>query len=212
MLPSQINPKKLPKRIAKFYHRRFDLFSKYDEDVRIDEVGWFSVTPEAIAIHTANKAACNIILDLFVGVGGNAIQFAKTCNTVWAVDNDLTRLLCAQHNAQIYDCNNIQYFHQDAFEFLKNLQERPDCIYLSPPWGGPEYLKLPFYTLEMIPLDFKKLLKLCSKVCDCIIMYLPRTLTRESLESLMDFFDEIEIEEVYSHDSLRALQIYGNLT
>lgn len=42
--------------------------------------GWFSVTPEKIAEHIAHRVqqsfSCDIIVDAFCGVGGNAIQFA----------------------------------------------------------------------------------------------------------------------------------------
>lgn len=41
--------------------------------------GWFSVTPERIAEHIAERCRCNIIVDAFCGAGGNAIQFAFTC-------------------------------------------------------------------------------------------------------------------------------------
>lgn len=44
--------------------------------------GWFSVTPEKIAEHIAIRVSqsfnCDIIVDAFCGVGGNAIQFALT--------------------------------------------------------------------------------------------------------------------------------------
>ena len=42
--------------------------------------GWFSVTPEKIAAHIAERCQCDVIVDAFCGVGGNAIQFAFTCN------------------------------------------------------------------------------------------------------------------------------------
>ena len=44
--------------------------------------GWYSVTPEVIAAHQAQCCACDIMVDAFAGCGGNAIQFAFTCNHV----------------------------------------------------------------------------------------------------------------------------------
>lgn len=41
--------------------------------------GWFSVTPEKIAEHIADRCRCDVIVDAFCGVGGNTIQFAFTC-------------------------------------------------------------------------------------------------------------------------------------
>lgn len=40
---------------------------------------WFSVTPEKVASFTAERCKCDVIIDAFCGVGGNSIQFAKTC-------------------------------------------------------------------------------------------------------------------------------------
>ena len=40
---------------------------------------WFSVTPEKIAEHIAQRCKCDTIIDAFCGAGGNAIQFAFTC-------------------------------------------------------------------------------------------------------------------------------------
>ena len=33
--------------------QRYSLWSRYDEGVRMDEEGWFSATPEVIALHHA---------------------------------------------------------------------------------------------------------------------------------------------------------------
>jgi hypothetical protein len=41
--------------------------------------GWFSVTPEPIAQHIAERCRSDVIIDAFCGCGGNTIQFALTC-------------------------------------------------------------------------------------------------------------------------------------
>lgn len=40
---------------------------------------WYSVTPEIISSHIAERCSCFVIVDPFCGAGGNVIQFAKTC-------------------------------------------------------------------------------------------------------------------------------------
>lgn len=40
---------------------------------------WFSVTPEKVAKHTAERCRSDVIIDGFCGVGGNTIQLAFTC-------------------------------------------------------------------------------------------------------------------------------------
>jgi trimethylguanosine synthase len=43
----------------------------------MDEEGWYSVTPEEIAIKQAQRYRGKVVIDCFSGVGGNTIQFAK---------------------------------------------------------------------------------------------------------------------------------------
>jgi trimethylguanosine synthase len=65
--------------LRKFFKHRYYLFSKYDRGVKIDEESWYSITPENVAKHVANRVAevfgegnANVI-DGFCGVGGNLI-------------------------------------------------------------------------------------------------------------------------------------------
>ena len=80
--------------MRKYYAQRYRLFSRFDDGILLDEEGWYSVTPEVLAAHTAARfAACRsagcatgcarrrrssslVVVDGFAGVGGNAIQFA----------------------------------------------------------------------------------------------------------------------------------------
>lgn len=48
------NIENIPKELLKYYHQRYSLFHKFDE-IWIDYEGWYSVTPEVIAIHTAKR-------------------------------------------------------------------------------------------------------------------------------------------------------------
>lgn len=66
----------------KYWYQRYRLFSLYDKGIKMDDEGWFSVTPESIAIHISERCRCDVIIDAFCGVGGNTIQFAMTCSHV----------------------------------------------------------------------------------------------------------------------------------
>ncbi len=62
------------------YAQRTFLFQDYDKlNLLMDETGWFSVTPESIAQHTAERCRADTVIDAFCGVGGNVIQLAMTC-------------------------------------------------------------------------------------------------------------------------------------
>ncbi|OAJ36485.1 hypothetical protein BDEG_20651 [Batrachochytrium dendrobatidis JEL423] len=83
------SPETIPDVVRKYWRQRYSLFSKFDFGVLLDIEGWyvyyirfkFSVTPELIAQHIAQRSAgCKVMVDGFCGVGGNAIQFAMTCD------------------------------------------------------------------------------------------------------------------------------------
>jgi trimethylguanosine synthase len=104
--------------IDKYWKQRRRLFSRFDDGIQLDEEGWFSVTPEIIADHVAQRLTALpiapaqeesqepetlIVLDAFCGCGGNSIAFAKQPNVmVIATDVDRSKLRRAAHNASIY--------------------------------------------------------------------------------------------------------------
>ncbi|KAL3069291.1 hypothetical protein niasHS_018016 [Heterodera schachtii] len=89
----------------KYWYQRNRFFSKLNNGILMDREGWFSVTPERVARHVADRVVllrdCTV-LDAFTGVGGNAIQFALRGAYVIAVDIDPVKLRCARQNARIY--------------------------------------------------------------------------------------------------------------
>lgn len=76
----------------KYWGQRYRYFSRFDEGVRMDKEGWYSVTPEAIALHIAERVCCDVVVDAFVGCGGNAVQFALVSHLVFAIDIDPVKL------------------------------------------------------------------------------------------------------------------------
>uniref|UniRef100_A0A914S1Q9 Trimethylguanosine synthase n=1 Tax=Parascaris equorum TaxID=6256 RepID=A0A914S1Q9_PAREQ len=148
--------------MKKYMYQRFRLFSRFDEGVLMDRDGWFSVTPERMAEHIADRMVRRegaVIIDAFTGVGGNAIQFA--------LKGAFAR------NAQVYGvADRINFICTDFFHFARsprvrlplvedNEQEEVgrsqegtverypvDAVFLSPPWGGPSYLKMKTLNLD----------------------------------------------------------------
>eukprot|EP00092_Neocalanus_flemingeri_P021800 GFUD01023649.1.p1 GENE.GFUD01023649.1~~GFUD01023649.1.p1 ORF type:complete len:260 (+),score=69.24 GFUD01023649.1:39-818(+) len=127
--------------ISKYWAQRYRLFSKYDEGIQLDEESWYSVTPEKIGKHIAEKCKCGLVVDGFCGVGGNTIQFALTCERVIAVDIDSDKIAMAKHNARVYGVEDkIEFIVGDFFKIVPNL--KADVVFLSPPWGGPKYIDI----------------------------------------------------------------------
>lgn len=46
----------LPEANAKYWHQRYNIFSKYDEGIWLTDDAWFGVTPEPIAKSVQSKS------------------------------------------------------------------------------------------------------------------------------------------------------------
>ncbi|GJQ78943.1 hypothetical protein Trydic_g110 [Trypoxylus dichotomus] len=172
ILPPEIkeNPK-----LKKYWLRRFSLFNRFDQGIKLDEESWYSVTPEEVAKHTAQRLKCNIIVDAFCGAGGNSIQFAQTCSKVIAIDIDPKKIELARNNAQIYGVTDrIEFIIGDFLVLCDKLIA--DVVFLSPPWGGPSYLSLPTYDLEQFlqPVPLSTLMVSARIITKNIAIFLPR--------------------------------------
>uniref|UniRef100_A0A5K3EWV7 Trimethylguanosine synthase n=1 Tax=Mesocestoides corti TaxID=53468 RepID=A0A5K3EWV7_MESCO len=108
---------------------------------------WYSVTPEEIARRQAEVCSCHVIVDGYAGAGGNSIQFARTCGFVIGVDNCMDRLVnVLDSNARVYGVRSkIDTICGDLTLVLNALRMPPDdhspidTVFMSPPWGGPDY-------------------------------------------------------------------------
>ncbi|KDN45131.1 hypothetical protein RSAG8_05046, partial [Rhizoctonia solani AG-8 WAC10335] len=116
------NQKSVPQHLKKYFAQRHRFFSLYDDGCLLDEEGWYSVTPEKIALQIAERCRCDTVVDAFCGVGGNAIAFAQTCERVIALDISPTRLAIARHNAVIYGvADRIDFILGDYVSFARSL-------------------------------------------------------------------------------------------
>ena len=137
----------VPFEISKYWHQRYNIFSKYDEGIWMTDDAWFGVTPEPVANKVAEHVATapkskTAIIDAFAGAGGNTIAFALSgrWNQVIACEKDPKVLACAKHNAQVYGVSKrIHWIEGDVFEALRKRLKalaKTAVIFGSPPWGG----------------------------------------------------------------------------
>ncbi|KAG0482814.1 hypothetical protein HPP92_010898 [Vanilla planifolia] len=197
--------------LAKYWCQRYLLFTRYDDGIQMDEEGWFSVTPELIAKHHAFRCDGGTVVDCFTGVGGNAIQFAMRCNHVIAIDIDPQKICYAQHNAAIYGVSEkIDFLKGDFFELAPRL--KGDVVFLSPPWGGPDYAKMETYDLRSLkPHEGCYLFKIARTVASKVVMFLPRSVNLDQLVELSMSVDppwSLEVEKNYLNGKLKAVTAY----
>ncbi|KFQ10083.1 Trimethylguanosine synthase, partial [Leptosomus discolor] len=205
--------------LAKYWAQRYRLFSRFDEGIKLDREGWFSVTPEKIAEHIAIRVSqsfsCDIIVDAFCGVGGNAIQFALTSKRVIAIDIDPEKLRLARHNAEVYGvAERIEFVCGDFMVLAADLQA--DVVFLSPPWGGPDYATAEIFDIQtMICPDgypFKVTpcggFQLSKKITNNIVYFLPRNADIDQVASLAGPGGKVEIEQNFLNNKLKTITAY----
>ncbi|CAL9730039.1 trimethylguanosine synthase [Monosporozyma unispora] len=187
----KINPKNplKEKRLWKYWKNRKTLFSQINNGkIYMTSELWFSVTPEIIAQFLTQfiksclpNAKC--VMDVFCGGGGNSIQFAKEFSRVIGVDNNLDHLYCTAMNSHAYKVEDNLWLRYGSWstKFIRENEswlhkEHIDCVFASPPWGGPEYLHADTYDLEtmLIPMGITPLLRTFKQISSNIILFLPR--------------------------------------
>ncbi|XP_031492357.1 uncharacterized protein LOC116258961 isoform X2 [Nymphaea colorata] len=198
--------------IAKYWHQRYSLFARFDEGIKLDEEGWFSVTPESLAKHHASRCHGGIIIDCFTGVGGNAIQLARQSHHVIGIDIDPQKIDYALHNADIYGvADKIDFINADFFCVAPYL--KADVAFLSPPWGGPDYSKVETYDIRTMlkPCDGSSLFNIARMIARKVVMFLPRNIDFNQLAEIAMLADppwSLEVEKNYLNGKLKGITAY----
>lgn len=85
------------------------------------------------------------------------LPFCSTVNLsfykfpVIAIDIDPKKIEMAKHNASVYNvADRIEFIVGDFLQLFPRLQA--DVVFLSPPWGGPDYTKV-YRLLSSVTLD-----------------------------------------------------------
>ncbi|XP_061454974.1 trimethylguanosine synthase isoform X2 [Rhineura floridana] len=198
--------------LVKYWAQRYRLFSRFDEGIKLDREGWFSVTPEKIAEHIADRVSqsfnCDIIVDAFCGVGGNTIQFALAAKKVIAIDIDPGKISLACSNAEVYGvADQIEFICGDFMKLASSL--KADVVFLSPPWGGPEYATAEIFDVQtMISPDGFEIFKLSQKITNNIVYFLPRNADIDQVASLAGPGGKVEVEQNFLNNRLKTITAY----
>ncbi|KAK3870974.1 hypothetical protein Pcinc_023847 [Petrolisthes cinctipes] len=202
-------PSHLPEKLHKYWAQRHRFFVKYDEGIKLDNDSWWSVTPEVIALHQASRCQSDVVVDAFCGAGGNAIQLARTCSQVIAIDIDPMKIALARHNAEIYKVSHkIQFLIGDFFQLAPSL--KADTLLLSPPWGGMDYLGNQIYNVMNLDGNIRcdKLMEAGRTITSNILLYLPRNSDIMQILQLAEPGDCIDIENSFMGRKKKALTVY----
>ena len=191
----------------KYWSQRYRLFSLFDEGIKMDLESWHSVTPERIAQHIAYRMTCDVVIDGFCGAGGNTIQLAMTCHHVIAIDIDPVKIELAKHNAAVYGvADRIEFIVGDYMALAPTL--KADCVFLSPPWGGPEYLRQDVYSLRHMTPHGKDIFDVTCQITENIALFLPRNVDADEVISLALPGASVEIEQNFLNRRVKTVTAY----
>lgn len=201
--------------LNRYWRQRYRLFSRFDEGVKLDHESWYSVTPEVIARHIAQRCGPGrVVVDAFCGSGGNAIAFAvqhQDCYVV-AIDLDPTKIENARHNAGVYRvADRIEFVCADCLELLPRLH-CVDVLFLSPPWGGPAAMRDKTFDLSTMFVgvhDGFSLFRIASTVAANIVYFLPRNSKLEQVAMLSQMgCSACHVEKQHLNNKLKTMSVY----
>lgn len=92
-----------------------------------------------------------------------------------AIDIDPNKIKIARHNAGIYGVDDrIEFITGDFLQLAPQLVA--DVVFLSPPWGGPDYIKRKVFNLDNIlaPIGGENVFKAAKEITEHVAYYLPR--------------------------------------
>jgi len=160
-------------------------------------------------------------------------HFFCVCLTVIALDTSPTRLALARHNAALHGlATRIEFILADFRTFAARMlhttprtssARKIDVVFLSPPWGGPEYLAAPVYSLAQTqPEPAAELFRLARLLTPNVAFYVPRNTALEDIaallpaslpgvgddESVTSGVEQVEVEEEWMGPKLKALTCY----
>ena len=173
---------------------------KLPESYVFDENDLRFATNIEIAKYRSKKLSCDTMVDIGCGVGVQAIEFAKACKNVMAVEIDHRKIEYAKANAEIAGIKNIQFLNMDALEAMSKIK-RADIIFWDPERPSSESER----TLESFKPPFGIMIDSMKKITKDFAIELPPQISRKLIP-------DCELEYISLDFSMNRLTAYfGNL-
>lgn len=162
-------------------------------------------------VHVATHSNAGLLMDAFCGPGGNSIQFALAAppgGIVFAIDIDPAKAQMARHNASIYGVQSrIEFIVGDSLAIAPHF--RADAVFLSPPWGGPDYVNEEEYHMKtLLPVSGEEMHRVFGAITPNLAYLLPRNVVHQEVISLAEKHQTVEIEGNYLTGKLKTVTAY----
>ncbi|KAH8675406.1 RNA cap guanine-N2 methyltransferase [Xylariales sp. PMI_506] len=219
----------VPWDLQKYWQQRHTIFSNYNDGIHMTHDAWYGVTPEPVAAQIAYELPQifseekTTIIDVFGGVGADAIAFALTgrWEKIIAIERDASTMACAQHNAELCGVlDAITWINGDSFEYLRLLKTSPSSLgenvridiektvlFGSPPWGGPGYSTDEVFDLTtMEPYNLATMHDSYRQMD--YALFLPRTSDLRQIARLVPDGTKIEVVQYCVEGASKAMVAY----
>ncbi len=134
--------------------------------LQMTTVGLYSITPykwnQMIVKNIIDTVGQDItILDCTACIGGDAIGFSNNFKKVIAIEKEDLNFQVLKNNVEQYKRGNIDIFHGDFIEKMKELMDKynPDVLYSDPAWQGKDYILEKKMNLFLNDINIKDLIK-----------------------------------------------------
>jgi len=104
--------------------------------------------------------------------------------------------------------DRIEFIVGDFFKVVPGL--KPDVVFLSPPWGGPQYLDQDVFDLQLMGgcMDGYEVFSVARQLTSNIAYFVPRNTNVEQLSSLAGCGGRVEVEQNILNKKLKTLTAY----
>lgn len=167
------------------FERYWQPLSPLEREMWMDLEGLYSLDLQALMLPLAAELRAERVTDLFCGIGGAAIAFARAGKQVEAFDREPARLEFARHNAALFGVQErISFREGEALALLD--APRDTALYLDPPWGGPDYGTQPVFPLAGFVPDGAVLLRLALQASREVLFKLPKNIDLDALRRIAE--------------------------
>lgn len=129
-------------------------------------------------------------MDAFGGAGGNTIQLALAGLQVISIDISQNKTFIIRQNATVYGVQNLIDVLCGDFTVVSP-SIHADVVFLSPPWGGPEYSQNDVFDVDDMGgnphLGLGRLIHIsCIHMkASSVVAWLPRNTDRDQVKSVI---------------------------
>lgn len=116
----------------------------------------------------------------------------------------------AKYNAHIYGvADRIEFIVGDFFDVAPTLKNFAEVVFLSPPWGGPEYADVDVFDLEtMIPVNGKRIFEVANSITPNVAYFLPKNVNVEQVMALGGPGSKVEMEQNILNSRIKTVTAY----